>query len=279
MRRSTAVAVVCVIALPVVVGAQAQEFGRVLRDGERATLSVFGSRPVDLAARQLVEAFGVALNVEDPIYLYSDDVEDIGATRSGKRLLVPRPSLLEMPLDLWADGSLPDVRLAVSDLRDTANRLFPFEFRLDTDGDVFTLIPTRTRDERGRSVQMTPLLDYRVTIPQGTRTIIEHVQLLTDSLQRQTGVRISCCQGVVAGIPWGSTVVAFEATGEVARNVLLRLLRREPGRDQFVRNEEGKVLHLVKSAPKREYWHWTMRCQPGEAWCAINVAAIPDKSE
>ena len=278
MRRITAVVLVCLIAIPVVVGAQAQEFARVLRDGDRATLSVFGTRPVDIAARQLVKEFGIALNVEDPVYLYRDDVEDRGVTRSGKRLLVPTPALLEMPLAVRADGSLPDVLQAVSDLRDTANRLFPFEFRIDSDGDVFTLIPTRTRDEQGRSVLVTPLLDRRVTIPLGTRRVFEHVTLLTDSVQRQTGVRVSCCQGAVTGIPWGSTVVTFEAKNEPARNVLIRLLRSEPRRDRFLRNDEGTVLALVKSVSEQD-WHWTMRCQLGEAWCFIDVAAVPDKPQ
>ena len=278
MGRSTAVALLCAIAAPVIIGAQAQEFARVLRDGDRAALSVFGTRPVDIAARQLVKEFGIALNVEDPVYLHGDDVEDRGITRSGKRLLVPTPALLEMPLHLRADGSLADVRQAVSDLRDTANRLFPFEFRIDSEGDVFTLIPTRSRDEHGRSVSVTPLLDRRVTIPVGTRTIVEHVQILTDSIQRQTEVRVSCCQGAVTGIPWGSTVVTFGAHDELARNVLLRLLRSEPGRDPFVRSDEGTVLPLTR-APDREHWRWTMRCQPGQAWCAINVAAIPDKPQ
>ena len=35
-----------------------------------ATLSVFGPRPVDLAAKKLVNEFRVVINVEDPMYLY-----------------------------------------------------------------------------------------------------------------------------------------------------------------------------------------------------------------
>ena len=265
------------MAIPFAIAAHAQEFARVLTNGDHATLSVSGHRPVDLAARKLVEEFGIAINVEDPVYLYRDDVEDIGATRSGGRLLVPKPSLLEIPLDVRADGALADVPQVVRDLRDTANRQFPFAFRIDTDGSVFTLIATRTRDEQGRSVQLTPILDRHVTIPPGTRKIFEHVNLLTESLQQQTGVRVSCCQAAVAGIPWGSTVVTFEATDEPARSILLRLLRSEPGRNRVLRNEEGGAFHVVKSDPEREHWHWSMRCQPASAWCFINVAAIPEQ--
>lgn len=263
MRRTTAIAFPAVIAIPLLAWAHAQEFARVLPSNGHATLSVFGARPVDLAARALVNEFGVAINIDDPEYLHRDDLEDIGATRSGGRLLVPKASLLEMPLDLRADGALADAGRTVSDLRDTANRLFPYEYRVDRDGDAFMLIPTRTRDDNGRPVVVTPLLDRRVTIPPGTRRVYEHVNLLTDSLQRQTGVRVSCCQGVVSGIPWGSTVVAFEAREEPARAVLIRLLRSEPGPGQS------------DCEAARDHWRWAMRCQPGQAWCAITVHAIP----
>jgi hypothetical protein len=260
-----------------VLGAQGQEFASVLRNGEQATLSMFGPRPVDLAAKKLVDEFGIAINVEDPVYIYRDDVQDIGVAQSGKRLLIPRASLLEMRLNLRADGSLLNVRQVVLDLVDTANAQLPFLYRIDTDGDVFTLVGTRTRNEQGESVELTPILDRRVTIPSGTRKIIEHVNLLTQALEQQTGVRISCCQAAVGGIPWGSTVVSFEGRDEPARSALLRLVRSEPGRDRLVRNEQGGAFRLVKSEPGREHWHWMMRCQPGEAWCFINVAAIPDR--
>jgi hypothetical protein len=277
MKYRTAFLPVVVIAFSVVVAARGQEFARVLRNGEQATLSVFGPRPVDLAAKKLVDEFGVAINVEDPVYIFRDDVQDTGVARSDKRVLIPKASLLEMRFDLRADGSLLDVRQVVRDLVDTANVQLPFQYRIDNDGGVFTLVASRTRDEQGRSVELTPILDRHVTVPSGIRKIFEHVNLLMETLQQQTGVRISCCQAAVSGIPWGSTVVSFEARDEPARNALLRLLRSEPGRDRLVRAEQGGSFHLVKSEPGREHWHWMMRCQPGEQWCFINVAAIPER--
>ena len=77
-----------------------------LRDGEQATLSVFGPRPVDLAAKKLVDEFRVAINVEDPLYFYRDDVQFSHVGPLGKRVMVPRGSLLEMRFDLRPDGSL-----------------------------------------------------------------------------------------------------------------------------------------------------------------------------
>lgn len=277
MKCRTAFLPAFVIAFSVVLPAQTQEFARVLQNGEQATLSVFGPRPVDLAAKKLVDEFGVPINVEDPVYIYRDDVQGAGVAPSGRRILTPRASLLEVRLDVRADGTLLDVRKVLRDLVDTANAQLPFLYRIDNDNGVFTLVATRTRNDQGRSVASTPILDHHVTIPPGTRKIIEHVNLLTRALEQHTGVRISCCQAAVGGIPWGSTVISFGARDEPARSALLRLVRSEPGRDRLVRNEQGGAFRLIQSEPGREHWHWMMRCQPKEAWCFINVAAIPDK--
>jgi hypothetical protein len=228
-----------------------------------------------------VDEFGLAINVEDPVYLYRDDVHDVTPPRlasSGKRVRVPKAALLETRFDVRPDGSPRDVRQLLRDLVDVANAQLPFLYRIGHDGDIFTLVATRTRDEQGRSVELTPLLDRRITIPLGTRKILEHVNLLTQALEQQTGIRISCCQAAVGGIPWGSTVVSFEARDEPARSAFLRLVRSDPGRDRLVRNQEGGPFHLVKREPAREHWYWSMKCQPGESWCFINVAPIPDKS-
>ena len=96
MRYKTALLLSLVVASSVVLAAQ-QEFARLLRKRRTGDIgSVFGGRPVDLAAKTLVDEFGVAINVEDPVYIYRDDVQDIGVTRSGTRMLIPRASLLEM---------------------------------------------------------------------------------------------------------------------------------------------------------------------------------------
>ena len=256
---------VVVLAFSVALAAQEQEFARVLRNGEQATLSVFGPRPVDLAAKKLVDEFGVAINVEDPVYMYRDDVQEVGVARSGRGVLIPKASLLEMRFDLSPVGSLLDVREVVRDLVDTANAQLPFAYRIDNDGDVFTLVASRTRDEHGRSIELTPILDRHVTIPLGTRKILEHVSLLTQALEQQTGVRVSCCQAAVGGIPWGSTVIPFEARDEPARSALLRLIQ----------SEQGNPNHVAGVEPRR--YHWLLRCQPAQSWCFVNVAPIPHK--
>jgi hypothetical protein len=272
MRRRTAFLSALAIAFAVVLTAQGQEFARVLRNGEQATLSAFGPRPVDLAAKTLVDEFRVAINVEDPLYFYGDDVQFSHVAASGKRVTVPRASLLEMRFDLRPDGSLRDVRQLLQDLVDTANAQLPFRYRMDRDGDTFTLVATRTRDEQGRSVDLTPILDRRISIPLGTRRFVEHVNLLTRALEEQTGFHIGCCSGLADNQP--GPPIAFQADDEPARSAFLRLVRSRPVRNHLVRSESG-AYHPVRSEPGG--YHWLMKCQPGESWCFINLNLIPDR--
>ena len=134
-----------------------------------------------------MDEFGGAINIEDPAYLRQDDVREVGVVHSELRFLVPKASSLEMRLNLRTDGSLQDIGQVVRDLVDTANAQLPFSYRILNDGNVFTLVPALTRDEQGRSIELTSILDRHVTVPLGSRTIFEHVNLLMQTLQQQTG--------------------------------------------------------------------------------------------
>jgi len=146
-----------------------------------------------------------------------------------------------------------DMRGLLQGLVDRANEQFPFGYRLDVDVDSFSLVPTHTRDLLGHVVEITPLLDRRITIPFGTRTVAETVNLMTAQLSAQTGLHVSCCQGVVAGIPWGMTRADFEAQDEPARSVLRRLIASE-----------------LQGRPN--VYYWLQRCDPlPSQWCFINL--------
>jgi len=265
IRQQLALVASLLIAMQGLPSAEEAEFARVVRNGDTATLRVFGARPVDLAARKLVDEFALPVNVEDPFYMNLLDLEEVKPPRaagSGSRLLAPKPSALEIRLDLNADGSLRDARKVVQDLVDTANTRLPFQYRVDADGGVFMLVATRTRDDRGRSVELNPILDRQVSVPLGTRSILEHVQLLTQALGEQTGFHFDCCDSVAGASAWGNTVISFEARDEMARSALLRLIRNAPPSPHQHSRESGR-------------YSWSMRCQPRESSCAINVAPRP----
>src|SRR5579862_948857 len=79
--------------------AQNPESGRLERNGNEATLIVDGPRPVDSAASTLASEFGIRVNVEDPAYIFGDDVKDVTANVArGAR--IPRPVLIPKGGDL-----------------------------------------------------------------------------------------------------------------------------------------------------------------------------------
>ena len=88
-----------------------------------------------------------------------------------------------------------------------------------------------------------PLLDRHVTITPGIRPIMESASLTADPLSAQTGLRVSCCQAAVTGIPWGLAAVFFEAKDEPGRSVLKRLFTA-----------------AATNQPDRDYW--LQRCDP-----------------
>lgn len=218
---------------------QDAELGRVERRGDRATLVVDGSRPVDSAAKTLAWEFGIRVNVEDP---------GPGFSPSGGRLAVEFP--------LAPGGGPADTPGLLLRIVEAANETLPVRYRLADEEGWYSIIPAQVRDGSGRIVEVTPLLNRLITIPMGTRPILESAALMAKVLSRQTGARVHCCQAFVAGIPWGLAEVAFSANEEPARLVLKRLIAAA---------EAGKVARM----------HWLMRCDASSpAWCFINLAHV-----
>ena len=64
MKVYIPISFLCIAALIMTSAAQEQEYAHIVRKGTKATLTASGPRPVDLAARKLVEEFGVAISAE-----------------------------------------------------------------------------------------------------------------------------------------------------------------------------------------------------------------------
>jgi hypothetical protein len=204
---------------------QTSDVAQIERRGDFAILSVNTFRPLDAIATKLESQFGIAVSVEDPVFQFRGDMMDISLevprVRSGT--LVPARWGFEVRVPLNPGGSPQNVPELLAGIVAEANLRSPFAYRLDEDGGAFFFVPTRTRDAQGQSLEMTPLLDRPVTIPPGIRPIHESASLMAADLSRQTGLRVSCCQSVIAGYPWGMEEVMFAANHESARSVLRRL--------------------------------------------------------
>ncbi len=257
-RASLRIILICGLAIVASACGQTTECAKVTTSGDEVTMIADSIRVVDSIANTLAQRFGVLVNAEEPEYQFSGDVQDIqdadpdgGVQHPKVHYLVPKRRHTEIHFSLLRDGTPSDVGGLMRQVLGKANQQTPFRYRLDVDGEFFSFVPTATRDASGFVVATMPLLDRRVTIPLGNRRISESAKLMADSLSAQTGLRVSCCQGSVAGIPWGRSSVPFEAHHETARHVLERLLRLEV-------------------SPPRDYC--LLRCESG--WCVINVQDV-----
>jgi hypothetical protein len=196
----------CVLLLPLLLQAEDPELGRIEIAPPDARLSIDSNRPVDSAAKTLATDYGISISSEDPVSI------DAANQRFG----------LEAHFAVNPQGFLQSVRAALETVVNAANAKLPYTFRLEQDGDDWTFVPVPA------------LLDRHVTIPPGRRRVNEHVKLLTDALSAQTGFHVSCCQGAIAGYPWGMETIDFAAYDEPARSVLRRLIRATPGRHYYL---------------------------------------------
>lgn len=218
-----------------VAAAQPPETGRIEREGAEARLIVDQSpRPLASATMALTGQFHLVANVEDPPYSAMS------------------PGTLSLTFHLGPDGQPAGVPALMEKLRDLANAQYPFAYRLDHDRDAWTFVATRTFDPHGQTVEFLPLLDRRITIPLGIRTVAEHAQLMVQALSKQTGTHLGCCQSIIAGVPWGLEKILFGAQDEPAREVLLDLTRATRGR-----------------------FTWHTACGAGIDWCFISLEVHP----
>jgi hypothetical protein len=140
-----------------------------------------------------------------------------------------------MLLDLRPDGSLRDVRQALADLVETANAQLPFAYRIDRNGDTFSLVATRTRDEQGRAIDLTPILDHHISIPLGTRRFYEHINLLTHALEDKQNSHCLLFAGAESqpghSSRFGLTTNRREALSSTGQSRHLATGSSEPNRD------------------------------------------------
>jgi hypothetical protein len=241
---------------------QTTECAKLTRSGNEITMVADSIRLVDSIANTLAQRFGVVVSAEEPQYQFSGDLQDVreadpdwSAQHPKAHYLVPKRRRMEIQFSVLPDGSPADLGDLLRKVLEKVKDQVPFGYRLDVDGDFASFVPTTTRNAEGGGVPATPLLDRRVTIALGSRRISENGKLLADSLSAQTGLRVSCCQSLVAGIPWGMPVVPFEAHDEPARKVLERLI---------LLNQRSNWVS------SRNYW--LLRCDSG--WCSIDVENV-----
>jgi hypothetical protein len=237
------------------------------KNGDEITLRAESWDPVTAIGVTIADRYGINLSVEAPKWAFPGDTEDVAVadpdfSEQHDRIHydVMRRHALEVRFSTSANGHPDDVEYLLRQLADAANREMPYEYRLDVSGDDYSLVPTRTRNSKGELEDVLPLLDRKVTISSGTRSVAEHANLMADELSKQTGLRIGCCQSLVAGVPWGMAEVRFAADHKPAREILKSLILIE------------RQANSQASSRHPDYDHWVVRCDgTGAPFCFIEV--------
>jgi hypothetical protein len=225
----------------------AQEtFRRITRNNGEATLTVFDGRPLDGAAETLAHDYGIPISVEDPLYLWEGDLVEHHRTSAGKRVLIPKPLLLEVSFPVGSDGRPGDVPALLAVLIDRAGVERPFGYRIDIGPGGYTIVPTRMRDANGNLVPYSSPLDEVVTLPRVNRSIESHAQAVIEAVEARTSIRLGCCTPIANNFD-ANTRIDFGVEGESARHALQR-------------------LHLLRPWPSLQH----MRCMPLERSCFLN---------
>jgi hypothetical protein len=247
--------------------AQSSDCASVTVTENEVTVSSNSWDPVLAVATTLHDRYGIRVSVESPKWAFPVDTEDVAiadpqfsAHHENVHYLMMKRHIVQVRFKP-ADAPPPDSLL--HELLEQANKEMPYAYRLDTVGDEYVLVPTKTRNSAGELEEVKPLLDHHVSIPAGLRPIAQHARLMADQLSEQTGLHVSCCQTLVAGVPWGQAEVLFHADDEPARGVLRELIRLEQQQDS-----QGSNRH-PRHPP---YDYWTVRCDgTGAPWCFIEV--------
>jgi hypothetical protein len=207
---------------------------------DTSTPVIHDPRPLDKVVDFLEAKYGWRMTYEDPLVLYPGDWVD--SARFGsidmQDVLPPVLSarddpavLLQRAIDLHNAGGGAGV------------------FRLLRTGDVFHVIPAKTRDVDGKLVEVTSLLDTPVTIPEQERSVGQTLSAITDAVSLATSVTVKYSS---MGFRHDMEKVVFGASNEPARSALLRLF-------DMTGNETAT---------------WGLLCSAGERSCVLNKRSI-----
>ncbi len=236
---------------------------------ESISITGTGPRPLSQALETLRLKYDGAVSYEDPQYLSAKDVKE---DPSAKENLVPAgtPFTLQIPpVQSPTDAVAEEKSIqSIVDAYNHSGNPGQFEIR-KTEGRVITVVGVAARDDKGAFARQKPLLDSLVTLPEKDRTITETLDLLSETLTKESHIP------VIQGISPRSLVDQphVKLGGKLpARSVLAQALAASPRplywQLLFDPNSKGYILNVHSV-------HITKAPAPAPA-PKINKPATPD---
>jgi hypothetical protein len=222
--------------------------------------TVVSPRPLGTVADRLQESWARPVTYEDPVWLWSGDLETdkpgVKWSTYPKRRVMQIPTAAVKNLDRKRDSAL------LTQIVEAWNRSAGGpKFAVRTSSFGIHIVPVASADASGRMRPAAPLLDQVVTVPAEFRLPNEHLRALAWALKASTGMWIYESIGSI-GVRFNQV---FTGTGN---------LMFEWGVEQR-QAREALIDLLTRSATT---FSWRFNCQPAESvqdrFCVLNIVPI-----
>jgi hypothetical protein len=227
------------------------DLGIITLDSSHRLLKIDSYRPLDSAATLLSGEYHIHVNAEDPPFACKEDVIDLepGKTHplASEHFYLPKGAAFEVRYAVDGQNRPAD---PIGLLRQTVsayNAHSSFEYKLQTEGDVFTFVPVRGRNANCQQKPLTALLDLKISIPPSDRPTYDNVRLFEQKLGSLAREPVSLLTEA-----WLNHTVPdhfiLGANDEPAREVLLRIIRMTHYRFSWLVREQpflsGWIINL-----------------------------------
>jgi hypothetical protein len=221
--------------------------------GGKLRIAANDSRPLAQALEALQQKYGWLINYEDPQYLSKMDIVEHKSQDSGSASRVPGGGIFTVDFAAGATpNTAPDERKTLETIIDAYNRSSNpgrFELRQDGPEQLFEVVGTAARDDKGRLSPQPSPLDLPIALPAEERTSADTVDLICQKLAEKGHVKISLgvhptglgrAKVTVGGKELTARAYLFQTIQATGRKLCWRLLF-DPDSSSYVLN-----LHLVK---------------------------------
>ncbi len=178
------------------------------------------------------------ITYEDPILRFPGDLEEFALEAGPNRVLGPQPGKLlrsktgtvAAALQVFADsGALVNVDAVLKDLLNSnESNGNPGRFKVIRSKDAWNIVPTEVKNEQGKWVPLTPIMETKISMAPGARKALDAIQEIREQVSQHGNSKI--IGGRLPFTPLSSPVVAVAANNEPARDVLNNLLINLDGR-------------------------------------------------
>ena len=228
----------------------------VLLGAQTDDLFVNDPRPIAAMAEKIERQTGWTVTYEDPSYQYAADIVELeGTSAAGKPVFGMRhvPFVFTFDAEKRRDG----VRAIHALVDEFEMRTGGQKFRVIAEKGWIHLVPQLNRDKQGIWAEQRPVLDTRISLSAGTRSLADLLVEFTQMISKESGRQIG-----IGTIPLNlviNTEVELPAFNNVQARTVLREALSRSGRKLSWRllggpGDENQILnvHLVGTAGRPE---------------------------